>query len=234
MKIITIANRKGGVGKTTTVYNLGFALAAQNKKVCLLDLDSQGNLTKTCNSDFIELADFLKGSTNTVATNIDIISACNDFLLLQHKINQVIENNTFLLNNLVPLIAAQNYDYLLVDTSPSLDIINTNAFIMSDLLLLVIHLDYYSLLGLNNMLDIVGQVKALKDKSNARFDYKILVNSFHKNRVYNNIALENLNKMSAFTNIFIPYRQSVKDNISSHKPSIDTIAEYGELCKFVM
>ena len=209
-------------------------MAAQNKKVCLLDLDSQGNLTKTCNSDFIELTDFLKGSANTVATNIDIISACNDFLLLQHKINQVIENNTFLLNNLVPLIAAQNYDYLIVDTSPSLDIINTNAFIMSDLLLLVIHLDYYSLLGLNNMLDIVSQVKALKDKTDSSFDYKILVNSFHKNRVYNNIALENLNKMSAFTNIFIPYRQSVKDNISSHKPSIDTIAEYGELCKFVM
>jgi len=229
LKTIVIANRKGGVGKTTTAYNLAHYIAKQNKNVCLLDLDSQGNLSHTCNSGFISIEAFMNADIKNVNENVDIVSACNDFAMLEKMMLEKINYFSYLKNNLIPKIISQGYEYLLIDTSPAVNPINTNAFIMSDMLLIAIALDDYSIFGLSNMLEIVAQVKEI----NTSIKSRIFVNGFVKNRVYNKVAIENLEKLDMFSNIYIPLKQSIKDNIARHVPSYD-IKEYQNLCMEVL
>ncbi len=227
MKVITVANRKGGTGKTTTAFNLAYSKADEGKRVLLLDLDSQGNLTKACCADFIGIDDFLSATITNVVENIDIIAAVGDFKLLEKTINDNIIPSTFLENNLLPKISG--YDYLIVDTSPAVNIVNTSAFLMSDTLLVVMQLDYFSMLGLSNMLDIVGQVKSVRPN----LECKIVVNQYQKKRNLNKSIEQALLSLDSFTTVFIPNRQIIKDNIAKNKPSIDEIAEYKILSESV-
>lgn len=226
-KIITIANNKGGVSKTTSSYNLAHHIAIKNKKVLLIDLDSQGNLSHTCNSSFIELDNFLNAEVSSVAENLDILPAVNDFDSLEKLVMQKVQYFNFLKNNLIPKL--DDYDYVVVDTAPSVNVINTNAYVMSNIVLIPILLDDYSLFGLSNMLEIIAQIKEV----NTSLETKIFVNGFSKNRVYNKIAIESLESLNTFSKIYIPQRQSIRDNIARKVPSLD-IDEYQELCKVVL
>ena len=223
MKVITIANRKGGTGKTTTAFNLAYSKATENKKVLLLDLDSQGNLTKACNKEYIELDDFLNLKVDKVSDNIDLLSACNDFKSLEKIINDNLIPSTYLEKHLIPKI--KGYDYLIIDTSPSNNIINTNAYLMCDVFLIVMQLDYFSTLGLSKMLDIVAQVKEVKPN----IECKIVVNQYRKRRNLNKSIEKALLNLDMFTSIFIPDKQVIKDNIAKNKPSIDIVNEYKQL-----
>ncbi len=228
MKVITVANRKGGTGKTTTAFNLAYSLASLNKRVCLLDLDSQGNLTKTCESDFITTEEFFNATRTAVANNIDIISACNSFKELELTINENISPTTVLQRKILPHV--QSYDFLIIDTSPAMNIVNTNGFIMSDIFLIVMMLDYYSALGIANMQDIVHQVRELRPE----IECEIVVNQYRKNRNLNKSIEDTLSQMESFSNIFIPDRQIIKENIAHHKPSIDSVAEYNMLTNHLL
>ncbi len=226
-KIITIANNKGGVSKTTSSYNLAHYIAQHKQKVLLIDLDSQGNLSHTCNAGFIELDGFLNVQTKNVLENIDILASVNDFDSLEKLIMQKVQYFYFLKNNLLPKI--EDYDYVVIDTAPSINVINTNAYVISDTVLIPILLDDYSLFGLSNMLEIIAQIKEV----NTSLDTKIFVNGFTKNRVYNKIAMESLESLQTFSRIYIPQKQSIRDNIAKKVPSLD-VAEYEELCKAVL
>lgn len=226
-KVITIANNKGGVSKTTSSYNLAHHIALQNKKVLLIDLDSQGNLSHTCNAGFIELDSFLNAQTKSVSENVDILAAVNDFDSLEKLIMQKVQYFYFLKNNLLPKI--EDYDYIVVDTAPSVNVINTNAYVMSNTVLIPILLDDYSLFGLSNMLEIIAQIKEV----NTALDTKIFVNGFTKNRVYNKIAIDSLESLQTFSSIYIPQKQSIRDNIAKKVPSLD-VPEYEELCRAVL
>ncbi len=220
MKIVTIANRKGGTGKTTTTFNLAHSKANQHKKVLLIDLDSQGNLTKACNKNFIEFESFMNAEIQNVAMNLDILPACKNFRQVEKAMNDTIVPTSYLEQELMPKI--KGYDYVLVDTSPAVNIVNTNGFLISDMILIVIQLDYFSLLGMEDMYDIINQVKKVKPK----LEYKVVVNQYFKNRVLNKSIETNLKTLDGFTNIFIPHRQQIKQDIATHKPSTDSVAEY--------
>ncbi len=226
-KVITIANNKGGVSKTTSSYNLAHHIALEGKRVLLIDLDSQGNLSHTCGAGFIELDSFLSAQTKSVAENLDILAAVNDFDSLEKLIMQKVQYFYFLKNNLLPKL--EDYDYIVVDTAPSVNVINTNAYVMSNTVLIPILLDDYSLFGLSNMLEIIAQIKEV----NTALDTKIFVNGFTKNRVYNKIAIDSLESLQTFSRIYIPQKQSIRDNIAKKVPSLD-VPEYAELCKAVL
>ncbi len=225
MRVITVANRKGGTGKTTTAFNLGYSLASFGKRVCLLDLDSQGNLSKTCGADFITREEFLNASRVGVAEGIDIIAACNSFVELESEINENISPTTVLQRKILPHL--EGYDFLIIDTSPAMNIVNTNGFLMSDVFIVVMMLDYYSALGIVNMLKIVNQLKDIRPE----VECQIVVNQYRKNRNLNKSIEDTLKEIESFSNIFIPDRQIIKENIASHKPSIDSIEEYNILGK---
>ncbi len=220
MRVVTVANRKGGTGKTTTAFNLAYSLASFDKRVCLLDLDSQGNLTKTCKADFITRDDFLNAARVVVANNIDIICACNSFYELERELNENISPTTVLQRKILPHLS--DYDFLIIDTSPAMNIVNTNGFIMSDIFLVVMMLDYYSALAIVNMLKIVNQLKEIRPD----VECQIIVNQYRKNRNLNKSIEETLKDIEAFSHVFIPDRQIIRENIAHHKPSIDSIEEY--------
>lgn len=225
MKVITVANRKGGTGKTTTAYNLAHSFVNENKKVCLLDLDGQGNLTETCKADFLSVEDFINAKTKSVVDNLDIIAACGDFRYLEKIISDELSPTTFLKAEILPKIIG--YDYLIVDTSPAYNVINANGYLISNTFLIVMNLDYYSVQGLNNMIDIVSQIK----KINPSVECKIVINGYRKNRNLNKKIEPFLSSLKdMFTNVFIPDRQLIKEDILAHRPSIERVSEYKKLC----
>lgn len=158
-----------------------------------------------------------------VFDNIDILSACNDFKTLEKIINDNLIPSTYLEKHLIPKIKV--YDYLIIDTSPSNNIINTNAYLMCDVFLIVMQLDYFSTLGLSKMLDIVAQVKEVKPN----IECKIVVNQYRKRRNLNKSIKKALLSLDMFTSIFIPDKQVIKDNIAKNKHSIDIVNEYRQL-----
>ena len=145
-KIISFANQKGGVGKSTSAINIAAALGQMGKKTLLVDLDPQGNTTsgvginkkqiKTSSYDvLIARADVQSAITNTAFTNLDILPsnitlAGAEFELFQH------ENSEYTLKGALEPIAS-NYDYIIIDTNPSMGVVNQNAFMAADEIILV-------------------------------------------------------------------------------------------------
>lgn len=157
--ITTIANQKGGVGKTTTAQNLGSLLANQRSKVLLIDLDQQGSLTlvtgvnvdKAQTSDQLLKGKPLKQPLKTSVPNLDIVPASPELALINVK--NVTQLRTVLGD-------ATNYRYIVIDTPPALSKITTAAMFASDYLILPAQADLLSLNGLLQLNDAINAVKA--------------------------------------------------------------------------
>ena len=215
MKYITIANRKGGTGKTTITYNLGFYYALQKRKVLFIDLDSQGNLTDLAKAPLLSVEDFKSCKVHTVNDYIDILPASKSFQILENEIHNEIERNLYLKNEVLKKVSG--YDYILVDTSPSLSILNINAFCMSDYIYIIIQADNFSLNGLNEMAQIIDKIL----KINPKLKYKIVLNGSFKNRVFTDKVKERLSKVTNFSGIEIPHRQYIIDSNALRRPSLE-------------
>jgi len=212
--IITIANRKGGTGKTTTCFNLAFSLALQNKKILLIDLDSQANLSLICGVDPVSLDEFKNCNLISLNNQIDILPASKSFPVLLNEINNMINRNTFLKSLLSGI---SGYDYILLDTSPSFNILNVNAYFISDIVLIVIHPDYFSIAGLAEMQDILREVQ----QTNINLSYHIVINNYSKNRKYLKDLIPILEKQENYSGIRIPHRQHFIDMSAVKRPAIE-------------
>lgn len=172
-KIIAIANQKGGVGKTTTTINLGVGLARAGKKVCLVDLDPQGNTTQGLgyNPDDMEVTistildkvigkDYMIGKDYGVLHHkegVDIIPANIELSAMEMKLISVYIGREKILNTYLEMIRPL-YDYILIDCKPSLDIITLNALTAADSALIPVQAQYYSAKGLEQLLNTITQV----------------------------------------------------------------------------
>lgn len=174
-KIISIANQKGGVGKTTTTLNLGVALALQGKSVLLIDLDPQANLTKYAGIDDSErptISDLLKGQIG-MGERIYIegcirYSHINDIEYIPSDINLanadlylagVLSRETLLkriLNNDI----IKSYDYVLIDCNPSLGVLLMNALTASDGVIIPVQTQDFAFDGLTALTNIIAQIKS--------------------------------------------------------------------------
>lgn len=167
-RIITIANQKGGVGKTTTTVNVSACLAALEHKVLLVDIDPQSNATSALGFDksqpHISTYDVLIGSS---APDTAIRDTSLSFLkLMPSDINLVgaeielveIENRESLLKNALGQIKEQ-FEYIFVDCPPSLGLLTVNALVAADTVLIPVQTEYFALEGLGQLLNTISVIK---------------------------------------------------------------------------
>lgn len=169
MKVIAIANQKGGVGKTTTAVNLGAALAERGLRILIADLDPQGNATSSFGMQEIEgesLYEPLLGSVPlaekvlpTRLDNLFIVPADLDLAGAEVEIARRDDHLTRLAEVLRPMRADHAFDFLLLDCPPSLGILMTNALAAADELLTPIQCEYFALEGLVKIVRVVEQVR---------------------------------------------------------------------------
>ncbi len=169
MKIIAIANQKGGVGKTTTAVNLGAALAQRGQRILLIDLDPQGNATSSLGLQELEgesLYEPLLGGVGirekVLPTRLDglfMIPADLDLAGAEIEIARMDNHLTRLAETLRPFRSDHTFDYVLLDCPPSLGILMTNALAAADELLTPIQCEFFALEGLVKIVRVVEQIR---------------------------------------------------------------------------
>jgi chromosome partitioning protein len=164
-QVIALANQKGGVAKTTTTLNLGVAFAEQGFKVLLVDLDPQGNLTMSqgLNPDTIEQSMFdvlvhRMPITQVIETReVDIAVSSIDLAGADMALSSQIGRERALEKGLAPI--RDNYDFILIDTPPSLGLLTINAFVAATGVLVPVQTEYLSLRGLVQLENTLSMVR---------------------------------------------------------------------------
>lgn len=172
-KIISIANQKGGVGKTTTAVNFSALLAKKGKKVLLIDTDPQGNATsgvgveKTVSfSVYDVLVDDVEIENTVQMTEMKNLDICPSNINVAGAEVQLVsqEAREYKLKQKVDKIKDQ-YDYIIIDCPPSLGLVTLNAFTASDSVLIPVQCEYYALEGLGQLINTINIVKRKLNKS---------------------------------------------------------------------
>lgn len=166
-KIISIANQKGGVGKTTTAINLSTILAKKGKKVLLIDADPQGNGTSGLGinkeqkfSVYDVLIEDIEIENTLQKTQIKNLDVCPSNINLAGAEVQLVsmEDREYRLKNKLDNIK-DKYDYIIIDCPPSLGLVTLNSFTASDSVLIPVQCEYYALEGLGQLLNTIELVK---------------------------------------------------------------------------
>ena len=167
-RIIAIANQKGGVGKTTTSINLSSCLAAKGKKVLVIDMDPQGNTTSGYGIEKNELEntiyELIMGDCTVedcimkeVLPNVSILPSNVNLAAAEIELIGV-NDKDFILKNEIDWVK-DNYDFIIIDCPPSLNILTVNAMTTADSVLVPIQCEYYALEGLSQLIHTINLVK---------------------------------------------------------------------------
>jgi len=214
-KVVSVANQKGGVGKTTTAVNLSTILAKKGKKVLMIDTDPQGNgtsglgldkntslsvydviindveIVNTLQKTMIKNLDVCPSNINLAGAEVELVSLMSREQRLKEKIDNL----------------RDNYDYIIIDCPPSLGLITLNAFTASDSVLIPVQCEYYALEGLGQLVNTINLVKKHLNR-NLKVEGALLtmfdirtnlsnqvvreVNKYFENKVYKTVIPRNV------------------------------------------
>lgn len=245
-KIISIANQKGGVGKTTTSVNLSTLLAKRGKKVLLIDADPQGNATSGVGmdknvelsvydmliSDEVESKDIIQkteiknlyicpSNINLAGAEVELVSMMSREYRMKEKLEQI----------------KSDFDYIIIDCPPSLGLITLNSFTASNSVLIPVQCEYYALEGLgqlintinlvkkhlNTELEIEGALLTMYDiRTNLSNQVVKEVNKYFENKVYKTVIPRNV-KLSEAPSYGMPI--SIYDSRSKGAKSYDKLVK---------
>lgn len=215
-KIISICNQKGGTGKTTTAVNLSSALSTLEKRVLIVDVDPQGNATSGVgiNKNKIEksvydlLLNKISAKDATIATsykNLDIIPCNINLTGAEIELVGALSRETRLKRALDPV--KETYDYIFIDSPPSLGLLTLNAFVASDSILIPIQCEFYALEGVSQLLNTINLIReglnpnlAIEGVLLTMADFRTNltgevineINNFFKEKVYKTIIPRNV------------------------------------------
>lgn len=167
-RIIAIANQKGGVGKTTTTINLSACLAEAGKKVLTIDMDPQGNTTSglgvdknECENTVYELilgeCDFQESFVHTEFEGLDLIPSNVNLAGAEIELLNI-ENREYVLHNEIEKVK-DDYDFIIIDCPPSLNMLTVNAMTTATTVLVPIQCEYYALEGLTQLMYTINLVQ---------------------------------------------------------------------------
>lgn len=167
-KVISMSNHKGGVGKTTSAINLGAGLALLGKKVLLIDLDPQSNLTASLGLGTPErnvygaLRGLYKMEPVAVKEGLDVVPATLELAGAEMEMSGEAGREYILKDALEPL--RKRYDYILIDTPPSLGLLTINAFTASDLVCIPLQAEFLPMQGLAALVDVIEKIRGRLNK----------------------------------------------------------------------
>jgi len=247
--IIAIANQKGGVGKTTTAINLSAALAFSGKRVLLVDVDPQGNSSlsfldpRTLESSVYEvLTDpslpAESAIKHTRVEGLDILPAKISLAKFESKLIGEFDAPFRLKDKLESL--ADKYDFILIDTPPTLGLITVNALVSSDYLIIPIQSSYFALEGSDDLLETVEKVKA---RPNPKLKVLGVIITLHDKRttlardIFEQIKAVFGEKVFATVinrSVRLEESPAYKETIFTFAPQSSGAVEYSSLCQEVI
>ena len=167
-KVISISNHKGGVGKTTSAINIGAGLNKLGKKILLVDLDPQANLSQSLGlidperNIYGAIRGEYKAEPITVIKGLDVIPSTLDLSGAEIELSGEAGREYILRELLEPLRAS--YDYILIDSPPSLGLLTINAFTASDLVFIPLQAQYLALQGLTKLVEVIEKIRKRLNK----------------------------------------------------------------------
>lgn len=193
-RVIAVANQKGGVGKTTTAINLSSSLVELGKNVLTIDMDPQGNTTSGLGIDknevdatvyelILDEASVDEAVTTSIMEGLDVIAS--NINLSGAEVELIsIENKEFLLKEKIDTIK-DNYDFVIIDCPPSLNLLTINAMTTADSILVPIQCEYYALEGLSQL---IHTIDLIKDRLNPGLEIEGVVFTMYDSRT--NLSLQ--------------------------------------------
>ena len=193
-RVIAVANQKGGVGKTTTAINLSSSLVELGKNVLTIDMDPQGNTTSGLGIDknevdatvyelILDEASIDEAVTTSIMEGLDVIAS--NINLSGAEVELIsIENKEFLLKEKIDTIK-DNYDFVIIDCPPSLNLLTINAMTTADSIVVPIQCEYYALEGLSQL---IHTIDLIKDRLNPGLEIEGVVFTMYDSRT--NLSLQ--------------------------------------------